>query len=490
MIKKIVVGCLLLFVAASFVFAQSADELYSRAAQKYITGDLVGAESDLVRVLQLNSEHDKARQLLIEIRKELGRPQPVTPTTIAPKPAPRPTPAISPRPPVSRPKPAPRIAPKIPPKKAAPGIAPPPLPSPPDYVSMEGTINQIILLIIAVIIFVLIIAVRGGYFVIRDAIARSRMQVCPDCKTVNPESAEFCQTCGIRLKAMSGITMGQKKWFKKVGWKRNPFTLDVIPGLFTGYASQVGAIMEKASTHSGHILVYGDKGVGKTTLLRWLTQNMKADNHTIYVARPPIKFDDLLNLIVSELKAGGFGRKKQYSLYEIEGLVKKQKKPVIIMLDEAHEFTAEIEQQMRSLGDIQGLNFILGGLPETREKIKKDSPPFFDRIVLESYIDHLNYEETKEMIIKRIEDVGGEGIKPFTEDAINNIFKMSKGRPRMILKVCDWIMTDAIRNNSDVIGVEAGKDFPAKHEPLDDARGDLSTELEMKEKKDDKNISS
>ncbi len=218
--------------------------------------------------------------------------------------------------------------------------------------------------------------------------------------------------------------------------------------------------MEKLSTRSGHILVYGEKGVGKTTLLRWLTDNLKKENHAIYVTRPPLNFDDMIRLVVGELKGNLFLRRKKYSLYEIEDLIKKAKKPVVILLDEAHEFTAEIEQQMRSLGDIQGLNYVLAGLPETREKIKKDSPPFFDRMVLETYIDRLSLEETRDMIKKRIEDAGGKELKPFTDAAIGNIYKMSKGRPRMILKVCDWVMTDAIRNNLDVVGAETGKDFP------------------------------
>jgi len=191
-----------------------------------------------------------------------------------------------------------------------------------------------------------------------------------------------------------------------------------------------------------------------------LTNNLKRDNHAIYIARPPLVFDDMIRLIVADLRPGFLNRHKKYSLYEIEGLIKKSKKPVVLMLDEAHEFTAEIEQQMRSLGDIQGVNYVLGGLPETRDKIKKDSPPFFDRIVLESYIDHLNREETKDLIKKRIEDAGGKGIAPFTEDAIDNVFKMSKGRPRMILKVCDWVVTDAIRNKQDKIGGQVGQDFP------------------------------
>jgi type II secretory pathway predicted ATPase ExeA len=255
----------------------------------------------------------------------------------------------------------------------------------------------------------------------------------------------------------SGVTGAQKKWFAKFGWKNNPFALTVNPALFTGYSSQVKSIMEKLGTRSGHILVYGDKGVGKTTLLRWLVDNLKQENHAVYVARPPLNFDDLIRLVVSALK--GSSRKK-YSLYEVEDLVKKAKKPVVLLIDEAHEVTAEIEQQMRSLGDIERVNLVLAGLPETREKIKKDSPPLFDRIILEVSIEHLSLEETQDMIKKRIEDAGGQDVKPFTNDAINNIFKMSRGRPRMILKVCDWVIADAIKNNLEVIGGEVGKDFP------------------------------
>jgi len=43
---------------------------------------------------------------------------------------------------------------------------------------------------------------------------------------------------------------------------------------------------------------------------------------------------------------------------------------------------------------------------------------------------------------------------------------MSKGRPRMILKICDWVTADAIKNNLDEIGEEHGKEFPGTEEPV------------------------
>jgi type II secretory pathway predicted ATPase ExeA len=461
--SSLIILCLAFSVLLSAVpsHAQSADDLYSRAVNKYFLGDSEGAIRLLNQALEVDPGHSKSKSLLQEIQKDLGKP------SVAPPPPPtRPAPVV---------KPKPRPTPTVPRKltreeKAIEKLKMLPPPAAPEVSGMQETINQIVLLLIAVMIIALIVAGRGVYFIIKDRLAELRMQVCPDCKTKNPENAEFCLFCGTRLKAWSAIIEGQRKWFTRFKWKRNPFTLDVIPSLFTGYSSQVKAVMEKINTRSGHILVYGDKGVGKTTLLRWLTDNLNRDNHAIYVARPPLDFDDMIRLVVSNLRSGFFGRRKKYSLYEVEGLIKKARKPVVILLDEAHEFTAEIEQQMRSLGDIQRINYVLAGLPVTREKIKKDSPPFFDRMVLETYIDHLNRAETREMIKKRIEDAGGEDIKPFTEEAIENIYKISKGRPRMILKVCDWIMTDAIRNNLEVIGAEAGKDFPGLKQGREEAQ--------------------
>ena len=480
--------------------AVTADDHYNSAAKKYVLEDLRGAEADLLKALQLDPEHEKARDLMQEVRKELGKaaPRPVTTTvpapttTVAPRPAPRPV------------APPPTISPKV--QKASqlfsfgeesfkkgdyrtaeryfkevlelmPGhkrstdyleeirkklVSPEQLKFvQPTAVSkapaVEKTLRELVLLLVGAALVAVYVIIRLTYSVIRKTMADRRQQTCPDCKLKNPEEAEFCQRCGTRLKAWTVISGTKKKWFSKFGWKQNPFTLDVIPALFTGYSAQLESILDKLSTRSGHILVYGDKGVGKTTLLRWLAANLKKDNHAIYIARPPINFDDLMRYVVADLKGNS---KKKYSLYELEELVKKAKKPVVVLIDEAHEVQAEIEQQMRSLGDIERVNLVLAGLPETRDKIKRDSPPLFDRIVLECYIDHLSLEETRDLIKKRIEAAGGKDVKPFTNDAIENVFKMSKGRPRMILKVCDWVVADAIKNNLEEIGADIGKDFP------------------------------
>ena len=65
-----------------------------------------------------------------------------------------------------------------------------------------------------------------------------------------------------------------------------------MPDLFTGYQTQVEAILEKIHSRAGHILVYGNKGVGKTTLLKWLTEKLKDEFMTIYIPRPTENFEE------------------------------------------------------------------------------------------------------------------------------------------------------------------------------------------------------
>jgi general secretion pathway protein A len=259
----------------------------------------------------------------------------------------------------------------------------------------------------------------------------------------------------------------------KFKWKRNPFTLDIMPKLFTGYQTLVVEVIAKIHAKSGHILITGNKGVGKTSLLRWLAENLKKEFHPIYVPRPSENFDELVGYIADSLKVKR-PKDKTYTVYDLEEIVKKSKKHILILLDEAHEFTPQFERPLRTLGDINGVNLVLCGLKETKEKIQAISPPFYERIVMQKVLEHMTPEETSDLIRKRIEDVGGAGIAPFTQEAIQNIFKMSGGVPRTILKVCDWLVTDAIRHELTVIGEKTGERL-ARSNVMNPETGDKKT---------------
>ena len=113
---------------------------------------------------------------------------------------------------------------------------------------------------------------------------------------------------------------------------------------------------------------------------------------------------------------------------------------------------------MRTLGDLSNVFIVMAGLPQAREKLKRDLPALFDRIIESILLGSLSLDETRELMLKRISNAGGEGLGPFTVQAVEKIYNVSYGIPRGILKICDWVVTQAIRENKghiDVPDIEA-----------------------------------
>jgi type II secretory pathway predicted ATPase ExeA/ribosomal protein L40E len=466
MVKKAVVIllCLASLLIAGFpALAETAEDLYNRAANKYFLGNNEAAIDLLQQSLEVDPNYTKAKTLLSEIKKEMDGP----PTTLAP--------GIAPTNPLQKQieelrKVIGRVRPFY--QKVAPGKVPEPKkptiisPLPeifhekPLFVPVTvGYTWKEILWIITALSTVLYLILRFTFYYIFKVIEKRSLQICSECKTSNRPQAEFCSKCGSRLKPWLGVTADQRKWYARFNWKKNPFALDIIPNLFTGYQTQVNTIFEKVYARTGHILVMGKKGVGKTTLLKWLATTLAREFHAVYIPRPSENFDELLQHLATSLKLKK-KRGQKITLYDLETLATKNRKNILLLLDEAQEFSTSFEQPLRSLGDLNGINFVMAGLLEVREKIMRDSPSFYDRIVQQVTLDHLSLAETSELIEKRISDAGGTGLLPFTPEAVENVYKMSQGIPRLILKICDWVVTEAIHHNLDIIRVTATSNLP------------------------------
>jgi general secretion pathway protein A len=456
------------FLIFNFAFClpalgQTADEYYNKAVNKYFLGDNSGAVSDLNEALRLDPTNAKAKELLQEINKDSGAP---TAPVVAPVPVSAPAPAKTDRQDIEELTRAIKKAIEVSPEPKKVKVKEPknvdlaPLFVKPYAPAGELTLTRLDLAwIVTALLTLLYLTARFAFLYVKQEIEKRSVQICTECKYANPASSEFCSKCGGRLKPWVGATASQRKWYAKFGWKKNPFTLDIMPKLFTGYQTQVATIFDKVYAKSGHLLIMGNKGVGKTTLLKWLAETLSKEFHTVYIPRPTDNFDDLLDYLAKQLKLK-VNKGEKTTIYDLEALAGKTNMNILLLLDEAHEFSEAFERPLRSLGDLNGVNFILAGLTETGARIKQMSPPFYDRIIQEVVLHHLSLEETSELIRKRIEDAGGSGFGPFTADSIENIYKMTNGVPRTILKVCDWVITEAIHNNLETIEVGNTANFP------------------------------
>ncbi|MFA4858750.1 MAG: AAA family ATPase [Candidatus Margulisiibacteriota bacterium] len=452
--KKFVLTIIFILLLSVAAFAQTANDYFDQASTKYLLGNPQGALADLRKALELDPAHSGARQLYSTIQAELGAKQP----PVEPTPAPQATPTEIPQPAP----PAKSVEKTVikyieRPSNVRAHSTTTPMESTATREITAGSLNtaEIIGSIVLYVFYILLVLGGAaavlflGYLIYKlkphrlVTGLRSKL-ICPICKAENPPTAEFCFRCGAKMKVWANVSDKQKSWYKQHHWKKNPFTLNALPELFTGHADQVKWIIEKVHAKSGHVLVMGPIGIGKTTLLKWLEMHLQDGAHALYISRPPKQFGDLLKLIAVHLKFK-IKKNQELTIYNIGDHIKKTRKGLILLLDEAHEFDQEIERQLRTLGDLDEINFVIAGLPETAEKFKKEFPPIYDRIVAEVILKELTLGETKELIKKRIADAGGHDLEPFSEGAIERIYELSKGIPRATLKTCDWAVTEAIR---------------------------------------------
>jgi len=407
MAKNIILIFIILLLSP-LALAKTTNDYFNDATAMYITGDLAGAALELEQLLGQTPGHQGAAALLKSIEREQKA-------------------------------------------QAFSEAAEPILPAPQPGLKIDYLVGLFILANLFGFLAIFGLASLSWRWFSKKGMS-GETEKCFHCGAKIRPDTDVCPYCGVRVaaKAWHAVSEEQKLWYSKIKWHRNPFSLDVHSELFTGYKKEVKEVLSKISARSGHVLIVGDLGVGKTTMLRWLSNNLPKDINPIYVPRPPQDFNQLIRFISDSV---GFSPKnaQDYNIYNLNRFCRKLKKGLVLLLDEAHEFTVEVERPLRTLGDLDDVMLVMGGLPETVDKFKKEIPPLYERLVLKIALNHLVQEDLEELIRVRIEEAGGTGLHPFTADAIKKIFELSEGIPRRALKLCDQAVTAAINNGEDKV---------------------------------------
>ena len=93
------------------------------------------------------------------------------------------------------------------------------------------------------------------------------------------------------------------------------------------------------------------------------------------------------------------------------------------------------------------MSTIIAGLPHLEQFLESKLPTFSMRFTTKVFLNSLDRVETEDLIRKRIDKAGGDGIKPFTIDAIQEIYRVTGGFPREVIKICDKLVREAAMRN-------------------------------------------
>jgi general secretion pathway protein A len=244
-----------------------------------------------------------------------------------------------------------------------------------------------------------------------------------------------------------------------------PFQLNPDPAFFFGSRGhrRAMAYLEYGLHQSeGFIVITGEIGAGKTTLVRNLLEGL--DSRKVVAAQlvsTQIDAEDVLRLVAAAFGVPSRNLDKAGLLLALETFlvsITAAGKRALLVVDEAQNLSPRAVEELRMLSNFQLeehalLQSFLIGQPEFRGIMQSSEMQQLRQRVIASYhLGPLDSEETRAYILHRLVHVGWKDDPIFDQDAFNAIYGHSGGIPRRINTLCDRVMLAAFLGEQHCIG--------------------------------------
>jgi general secretion pathway protein A len=248
------------------------------------------------------------------------------------------------------------------------------------------------------------------------------------------------------------------------GLKEKPFNLNpdpdylyMSPGHENAYTHLEYAIQES----KGFVVVTGEVGSGKTTLINYLLRKIPETVHVGIINNTFVDPQELLKMICQEyeLEIGDSDKTvllTRFYSYLIDQYSKKER--VILIIDEAQNLPENSLEEIRMLSNLESekhhlIQMILVGQPQLKEKLQRKSlEQFVQRVTVYCHLDGLDKVQVENYINHRLRVAGADHLDIFNSEAIKALYKHSMGIPRLINTLCDGAMVYGYADEVKVIG--------------------------------------
>jgi putative secretion ATPase (PEP-CTERM system associated) len=229
-----------------------------------------------------------------------------------------------------------------------------------------------------------------------------------------------------------------------------PFQLKPDPKFFFGSRNHKRAmayLQYGLSQGEGFIVITGEVGAGKTTLVRNLFRDLDTEEIVAaQIVNTHLSSEDTLKMVAAAFGIPFEDASKAVLLTRIEQFLRtcdQQGKRALLVVDEAQNLSSQTVEELRMLSNFQTndnslLQTFLLGQPEFRKTLlSADMLQLRQRVIASYHLGPMGIDETRTYIEHRLHTVGWRNDPSLSDDAYSKIHEFTGGIPRKINTLCD-----------------------------------------------------
>ena len=286
-------------------------------------------------------------------------------------------------------------------------------------------------------------------------------------------------TSTIREKAMDPTYL---TFFRFFGLRENPFNVNPDPNYLFLNQRTVNALNDLSNAieaRKGLMVVTGDVGTGKTTLLNALIQRLKQQKTpSAFIFNPHLQVSELFDLMLASFAIPASGRVNGSKLLLLNQWLLDRFRSgsnAVLIIDEAQGLPLHVLEEIRMFLNQETpheklLQIVLCGQPELEDKLNRtDLRLIRQRISLRCKMTALTHDESHGYIQKRLRTAGAGNVPIFSAQAVDAVYLYSRGIPRVMNLLCEHALIEAYLEQVRPVGPSTIADV-ARQLQLDDVK--------------------
>ena len=217
-----------------------------------------------------------------------------------------------------------------------------------------------------------------------------------------------------------------------------------------GHSKAIAHLNFGLAQGEGFIIITGEVGAGKTTIVEWLRTQVDPATYTMArVSTTQVSENDLFRLAMAGFGVEDEGLGKAALLRRFEGVLREHQaagRRCLLIVDEVQNLSLAALEELRMLSNItvdgrSALQTILLGQPQFRRMLASpDLDQLRQRVLTSYHLGPLSREETRAYIEHRLHAVGWADDPHWDAGAFEAVFRHSGGIPRRINRLCSRLL--------------------------------------------------